>query len=303
MSKTKRDYYEVLGVPKTATEAEIKKAFRKLAMEYHPDRNKSHDAEEKFKEINEAYEVLSDAQKREKYDKFGHSAFDGSQGGFSGGFQGFEDFNFGSFGGFEDIFSSFFGGGNSNKPRKGQDFQSQIAISFEESLEGKILNQKLDMYEGDKKVKKDVEIKIPAGIKNGQSIALRGYGGQGRNGGPNGDMFIQVVVREHKRFVREGNDIHLEMPISAFDIVLQKEIEVPTPWGRSSIKLRPTTSSGEIYIINGHGAPSLSTGKKGALFVHVKIYIPELSHKEKDEIAEIAKHIKDKTHDKFLKEF
>lgn len=229
MSKTKRDYYEVLGVPKTASEQEIKKAFRKLAMEYHPDRNKNAGAEEKFKEINEAYEVLSDPQKREKYDKFGHSAFDGSQGGFSGGFQGFEEFNFGSFGGFEDIFSSFFGGGNSNKPRKGQDFQSQIAISFEESLVGKVLNQKLDMYEGDKKVKKDVEIKIPAGIKNGQSIALRGYGGQGRNGGPNGDMFIQVVVHEHKRFVREGNDIHLEMPISAFDIISQKELEVPTP--------------------------------------------------------------------------
>lgn len=297
---SKRDYYEVLNISKNATEQEIKKAFRKLAMEFHPDRNKSPEAEEKFKEINEAYEILSDANKRAKYDQFGHAAFDQSQG-FGGG-AGFEGFDFGGFGGFGDIFESFFGQ-QSRGPRKGSDMQAQIWISFEESMKGKTFTQKIDKFDGAKWNKVETEIKVPAGIREGQSIALRGFGQPGRNGGPNGDLFIQIRVKAHKHFQREGNDIHIEVPVSAFDIINEKTIDVPTPWGLSKLHLKSNIVSGDTFAIDNQGAPSINTGKKGHLIVHVKIYIPSLSEKERKEVSKVTDGVKDKTHEKFLKEF
>lgn len=299
MSKTKRDYYEVLGISKNASEQEIKKAFRKLAMEYHPDRNKSPEAEEKFKEVNEAYEVLSDENKKAKYDQFGHAAFDQSQG-FGGA--GFEGFDFGGFGGFGDIFESFFGQ-QTRGPRKGADLQAQIWVSFEESMTGKVIHQKIDKHDGTKWTRVDTEVKVPAGIRDGQSIALRGYGQPGRNGGPNGDLFVQIRVKEHKHFHREQNDIHIEIPVSAFAIINEESIDVPTPWGFTMLNLKSNISSGDTFVIHEHGAPSISTGKKGDLIVHVKIYIPQMSDKERKHVSEVTHGIKDKTYEKFLKEF
>lgn len=298
----KRDYYEILGITKSANEQEIKKAFRKLAMEYHPDRNKSADAEEKFKEINAAYEVLSDPNKKAQYDQYGHAAFEQNQGG-GQGFGGFEGFNFGGgFGGFEDVFASFFGQ-QQRGPRKGSDLQAQIWITFEESLKGKTLNQKIDKWVNNKVAKVDTEIKIPAGIRDGQSIALRGYGDQGRNGGPNGDLFIQIRVKTHKHFERENNDIHLEVPVSAFAIMNEETIEIPTPWGRTNLHLKSNVVSGDTFSISEQGAPSISTGRKGNLIVHIKIYVPTLSEKDRKIVQDIAKETKDRTYEKFLKEF
>lgn len=300
---SKRDYYEVLGVTKNANEQEIKKAFRKLAMKYHPDRNKEEGAEEKFKEINEAYEVLSNPENREKYDRFGHSAFDGSQGGF-GGFEGF-NFN-GGFGGFSDLndlFSQFFTGQRSDAPRQGEDYQLELVISFEDSVFGKTTTQKLSKFENGSQVKKETEIKIPAGIQDGQSIALRGFGGQGYNGGENGDLYILVRVREHKHYVRRGNDIHLEMPVSAFAIALQEEVAVPTPYGEEIIKLHEDYTSNTKVKIPGKGFVSIRTGDYGDFIIHLKIYVPKVNHKEIKNIESIRKHSKDKTYEKWLKEF
>ena len=298
---SKKDYYEILGVSKEATQQEIKKAFRKLAMKYHPDRNKEEGAEEKFKEINEAYEVLSNEDTRSKYDQFGHAAFDGSQG------QGFGGFDFGGgFGGFSDLndlFSQFFTGQRSNAPRKGDDYQSEIVISFEESVFGKTITQKLNKFEGDKQIRKEAEIKIPAGIQDGQSIALRGFGGQGYNGGESGDLYIIVRVREHQHFFRRGNDIHLEMPISAFDIMLEKELTVPTPYGNEIVKLHANYTSHTKVRVPEKGFISIRSGQYGDLIIHLKVYMPELSSKDKKIIEQTDKRTKDKTHDKWLKGF
>lgn len=301
---SKKDYYEVLGISKTANEQEIKKAFRKLAMKYHPDKNKEQGAEDKFKEINEAYEVLSNPEHREKYDSFGHAAFDGSQGGF-GGFEGF-NFNGGGFGGFSDLndlFSQFFTGQRSDAPRKGEDYQSEIVITFEESIFGKTITQKLNKFENGNHVKKETDIKIPAGIQDGQSIALRGFGGQGYNNGENGDLYIVVRVREHKHYFRRGNDIHLEMPVSALDIALEQEVTVPTPYGETVIQLHSDYTSNTKVRVPQKGFVSLRTGAYGDLILHFNIYVPKISHKYEKDIKAIIKHSKDKTHDKWLKEF
>ena len=294
----KRDYYEVLGVSKSATQDEIKKAYRKLAMKYHPDRNKEPGAEEKFKEINEAYEVLSDEQKRKTYDQFGFAGMDGAfgQGGFSG--QGFSDF-----GGFEDIFSSFFGGSGfgssrraSNAPRPGQDRYIQIRVDFMDAIMGKTetipleVDEQCDHCKGTgaespsdittcsrcngngyivtsqqslfgmvqqqsvcpdcrgtgkrvtrkcrkcggmgyehKRIK--VDVKIPAGIQSGQQLRIRGKGERGTNGGPNGDLYVEIIVKSHPTFKREGNNINITVPISSLDATLGCKIDVPTVYG------------------------------------------------------------------------
>ncbi len=295
---SKRDYYEVLGVSKNASKDEIKKAFRKLAMKYHPDRNKDTGAEEKFKEINEAYEVLSDENKKQQYDQFGHSSFNGSQ--------GFGDFgNFGGFGDIGDIFSSFFGGGSrrANSPRKGDDYQMRTHITFEESVFGKVINQNLDKFVDGVKKSSSTEIKIPAGISDGQQIVLRGFGGQGYNGGPNGDLYISIFVREHKEWKRSGNDIVLDLPISFLDIIAEKEIEVPTPYGNEKMILKDIKESGEVFTIKNKGFPSLHGSYTGNLLVRINIFIPKMNSKEKDRILKSAKTVKDKVYSKWRKRF
>ena len=299
---SKRDYYEVLGISKGATQQEIKRAYRKLAMKYHPDRNKEADAEDKFKEINEAHEVLSDEKKRQQYDQFGHAAFDQSQGGF-GGFRG----GFGGFGDLNDIFNEFFGGGrrNANAPRQGDDYQMNINITFEEAVFGKQLDQSFKKFvDGHHKTVK-TEVKIPAGIQDGQSLLLKGFGGQGINGGPNGDLYLQINIVPHRHWERVNDDIYVEMPVSILDVIEEKELEVPTPYGTEKIRLDSNITSGEIITLRGKGFPSMRYGSRyvGNFNIKVRLYIPKMSDKEKSKVISATKGVKDKKYSKWLKEF
>lgn len=305
MSKKKRDYYEVLGIPKHATEQDIKKAFRQLAMKYHPDRNKSHDAEEKFKEINEAYEILSDKNKRQKYDQFGHNAF-GQQGASSAsgfhfeGFNGFDGVDLG------DIFSQFFGGSfgrRSKMPRKGSDLQAQIKINFEDAIFGKEIRQKLSKWVNGRRTSVETTIKIPAGINDGQPVIVKDFGEQGINGGPNGDLYLVVHINQHKHFKRDNYNIHLEIPVSVFDLINEKTIEVPTPYGREKITLKSSYDSKTTVSLAKKGFPSLRHHFTGDLIVHFKIFIPRLHRNEKHQITQLTENIESSEYDRFLKDF
>ncbi len=295
----KRDYYEILGISKNATKQEIKKAFRKLAMKYHPDKNKEAGSEEKFKEINEAYEILSDDTKRQKYDQFGHNAFDANSR-FSG-FSGFNEFE--GFGDFEDIISSFFGGGkrNQNRPRKGEDYQMKTTISFEESIFGKTIEQKLNKYVNNQKVSKKVEIQIPKGIKDGQQIVLREFGGPGINGGPNGDLYIIVFVKEHKIYKRNNNDIVINVSISFLDVIAEKEIEIPTPYGIEKIKLNHLIEYGDTITIKNKGFQFDNSYYNGNLIIRFLILMPKTSYRERKKIINFSKGIKDKIYESWKK--
>lgn len=371
---SKKDYYEILGITKSATNDDIKKAYRTLAKKYHPDINKESNAEAKFKEINEAYEVLSNDEKRKLYDQYGHQAVDGSAGahGYQNPFSGFESF----FGGANeidlgDVFGSFFGGGMNKKrnysgPSKGQDISSRIKITFFESAHGKTIEEKLSKHEicslcngsgahsnsdivncstckgngqvlrqrrtpfgvvnsreicsacsgqgkiiknkcnkckGQKYVTREVltKITIPAGIKNGQEVIVEGFGGPGINGGPSGDLVIVVYVENHKYFVREQNNIHMDFPVSFYDIILEARVKVPTPFGIEIIKLTNDIKNDEIITIKEKGFKSLSTKRCGDLKLHVKIYIPKMSKTEKVELCEVLKNNKDETKENWLK--
>lgn len=351
---TKRDYYEILGVSKTATVDEIKKAYRKLAMQYHPDKNSgSKEAEEKFKEATEAYSVLSDPENKKKYDQFGHAAFSQGAGAGAGGFQGFG----GDFSGFEDvfgdIFGSFFGGGFSGGTsggrssrttgRPGRDLKYDLEVTFEEAAFGTskeievrrkdrcqtcsgsgakkgttsqtcsqckgagqvrvsqgffTLSQTCNVCYGSGSVIKDpctdcsgtglkshkskISVKIPAGIDNGQRLKLRGEGEPGANGGPNGDLYVQVGVKEHAIFQREDSEIVCEVPISYAKAVLGCELEVPTLEGMTKIKIPAGTQSGKIFRLRGKGIQILGTNSRGDQHVRVNIVVPKkLSDKKK----------------------
>ena len=292
----KRDYYEILGISKSASQQEIKKAFRKKAMQYHPDRNKGTGAEEKFKEINEANEILSDETKRAQYDQFGHAAF--QNGGGQGGFGGFEGFDI------NDIFSQFFGGGRSrNAPTKGDDYQMRINISFMESVNGKTVVQKMDKYVDGELVKKEVEIQIPEGIKDGMSVLVRDFGGQGRNGGPNGDLYIRVNVKSHHSFIRDGYDVHLNVPISIFDIISESVIKIPTLYGVEEIRLNSKMKSNEVITIPRKGFKAIRQNYIGDLKLHLVFFVPKMSPKESSELSAFGRKSKDKTQEKWLKKF
>ena len=343
----KRDYYEVLGVDKTADEATIKRAFRQQAKKYHPDLNPGDkDAEEKFKEVNEAYQILSDPQKRQQYDQFG---FDGPQAGFGGG-AGYGDF--GGFGGFEDIFSSFFGGGarqaNPNAPRQGDDLRMDVTISFEEAARGcekevnvvrdetcescggtgakpgtkpttcstchgtgqvtqvrntafgriqnvttcpnchgtgKVISDPCPKCNGrgKKRTSRRRTVKIPAGIDNGQVLTIRGQGGAGENGGPNGDLLIVVNVRPHKLFKRRDYDLYLELPITFTQATLGAEVDVPTLDKPVKYNIPEGTQPGTVFRIKGAGIPYLRGTGKGDLYVTAKVEVPrKLTEKQKE---------------------
>lgn len=292
---SKRDYYEVLGVSKTATHQEIKKAFRKLAMKYHPDKNKDHNAENKFKEINEAYEILSDEQKRKQYDQFGHTSNQQGAGGFNG-FEGFGDIN--------DIFNSFFGGhARSKRPRQGDDYQMRTNITFEESVFGKTIQQTLEKIVNGHPTKTKVDIKIPAGIQDGQQVILRDFGGKGVNGGPNGDLYIFVTIKEHSQYVRVGNDILIKMPVSILDILAEKVLTVPTPYGDETIQLTNTTESGDVFTIRSKGFPSIRGGYTGSFLVKVNLVIPKMNAKERALVLKATHTVKDKIYEKWKKKF
>lgn len=286
----KRDYYEVLGVSKNASDDEIKKAYRKLAVKYHPDRNPGDkEAEAKFKEINEAHEVLSDKQKRARYDQFGHAGVGGAGGGnpFGGAgnpFGGFNgqtfNFEFGNGGVFDDILGNLFGFGNARRPRRGADYQVAVTVTFEEAIFG---TTKTVDNNGT-----NLKVKIPAGIDDGMSIRLRGKGGPAPEGGTEpGDLYVRVRVKPHKSLTREGMIILSEQRIDMVDAALGCEIEVTTVDGPITMKVPAGTQSGTPFKLSGHGVPFRADGDRGPHIVTVIVETPKnLSKKQKELLEE-----------------
>ncbi|OGO30050.1 MAG: molecular chaperone DnaJ [Chloroflexi bacterium RBG_16_56_11] len=345
----KRDYYEVLGVPRDASGEDIKKAFRKLAFQYHPDRNHDNGASEKFKEINEAYEILSDADKRGAYDRYGHSGGDGL---FGRGFDGFE------FGGFGDIFEAFFGGtGTSQRQavRPGNDLRYSISISFEEaalgyekeieinrtelcptcrgtranpgsqparcptcngsgqirrvqrSLFGQFINTAICTQchgegvlvtepcrdckgSGYQKHHRRIQVKIPAGIDDGNGIRLTGEGDAGSRGGPPGNLYVVVSVAPHKLFNREDDNVVYELPVNFAQAALGTEIEVPTLYGNAKLKIPAGSQAGKIFRLKDKGIAHLRGGGRGDQVVILRVVTPaSLSKEQRKLFEELAK--------------
>lgn len=352
----KRDYYEVLGVEKGASEDEIKKAYRKLAKANHPDLHPGDkECEERFKEINEAYEVLSDPDKRAKYDQFGHAAFDPSAGGPGGagfgGFGGFGDIFGGGFGDiFGDIFGGGFGGGQTQRsgPRRGENLRVRLNITFEEAAfgcekeinvgrveqcpdckgtgcapgttpevctqchgtgtvtqaqrtpfgmmqsqtvcpkcrgRGQIIHQPCPDCRGAGAVRKrrTIQVNIPAGIDNGQTISLRGQGHSGKNGGPAGDLLITVMVRPHEIFRRDGTAVFCEAPITFTQAVLGGTLEIPTIDGKVKYDIPEGTQTGTVFRLRGKGIPVLNGRGRGDQYVTVNIETPRNLNREQKE--------------------
>ena len=331
MAENKRDYYEVLEVEKGASTEEIKKAYRKKAMKYHPDRNPGDkEAEEKFKEVGEAYEVLSDDDKRARYDQFGFAGVDPNYGAGAGG-SGFDGFGgFGGFGDFGDIFGDLFGGGSrraaQKAPRRGENVGARLELSFEEAAfgvekevsavriencaacngtgsadgvvetcsncrgtgqirtqqsfmgmtmqstaacpqcggQGKVIKNPCNVCRGKGKVRKThkAKVKIPAGIDHGQSVALRGQGNAGYNGGPAGDILVEIRIRNHPIFTRQGIDVFCEVPISFTQAALGATIEVPTIHGKVPFNIPEGTQTGKGFLIADKGIPVLNNPKR-----------------------------------------
>jgi molecular chaperone DnaJ len=349
MAEQKRDYYEVLGVSKTASKDEIKSAYRKLAKQYHPDLNKSPDAPKKFEEIQEAYDVLYDDNKRKMYDQYGMAAFEqgSSTGGAgnpfaNGGFQGqgFGDVDL------NDIFQSFFGGGggarrarSNGEPTKGDDTLYRVKIDFMDAINGRHVTIPVTYDEpcanchgtgaespndidtcpscggagyvrqrqqtifgvmetegvcprchgtgkvvrkachvcggsGYTRVHKDLDVNIPAGINDGQQIRVAGKGQRGVNGGPNGDLYVEVSVQASDLFKRDGNDIHIEVPLSFVDCALGTSLDVPTVYGTVTINVPAGTQPEQVLRLRDRGVRDLRSGRPGSEYVHIQVKTP-----------------------------
>ena len=306
-----KDYYKILGVPKTATEKEIKKAYRKLARQYHPDANPG-DAttEEKFKEINEAYEVLSDPEKRKKYDQFGSQwkNFTGAGGrpddfwrqygargaGAAGGHyqnvspQDLEDILGGGAGGFSDFFESLFGMGARQRtagygpqtsgyarPLRGRDIEQPVDITLEEAYHGGSRTLQLDG--------KRIEVRIPKGVKTGSRVRMAGKGEPGRNGGKAGDLYLKINVLPHPQFQREGDNLRIKLPVDLYTMLLGGEVKVPTLDRPLILNIPPETDNGKVFRLRGKGMPNLKhPDKHGDLYVEVVARLPKkLTEKQK----------------------
>lgn len=354
----KKDYYEILGVPKDADDKAIKSAFRRLAKQYHPDVSKEPNAAEKFKEAQEAYAVLSDPDKRSQYDKYGHAAFDQMNGG--AGFD-FSDFDFSDI--FSEIFGSSFGGGfsgfsgfggrSSSRTRevRGDDRLMIIDLTFEEAVFGVRKNINIDVYDecdhcdgkggkGEKTCKtcggsgvvtrsqntilgsfmtrttcpecsgkgktydticsycagkgkvrknKDLEVKIPAGVDTGVRLRLQGKGDAGKNGGPNGDLYLEFRVKSHEIFERDGDDIYLELPITITDAVLGCKVDIPTLYGNVKLTIPACAETGDKHRLKGKGVENLHSGTKGNMYVVINVIIPDkLDKKQKKLFQELS---------------
>jgi len=355
MAENKRDYYEVLGVEKSASNDEIKKAYRKKAMQFHPDRNPGDKtAEEKFKEVGEAYEVLSDSDKRARYDQFGFQGVDPNFGaggaGFDGGFGGFGGFDFG------DIFGEFFGGGSSsrraaanNAPRRGENVGVRLELTFEEAAfgcekevsaqriencstcngsgsadgvietcsnchgtgqvrttqnlivmtmqsnsvcphcngRGKFVKTPCNTCKGKGKVRRTqkIKVKIPAGVDDGQSVRVRGEGGVGANGGPNGDLLVEIYIKRHPIFSRQNVDVFCEVPITFTQAALGAEIEVPTLDGKVKYDLPEGTQTGKSFLLTGEGVAMVNNPKRrGNQIFTVVVETPQKLTREQKEL-------------------
>jgi molecular chaperone DnaJ len=354
----KRDFYDILGVARNATDEEIKKSYRKLAMKYHPDRNPdSKEAEDKFKEAKEAYEMLSDPQKRAAYDQYGHAGVDPNMGGMGGGqgFGGFSD-------AFGDIFGDIFGGGAAGarggrggpQVYRGADLRYSMEISLEEAAHGHETQIRVPSWSncdhcggegaepgskvetcgtchgagqvrvsqgffsmqqtcprcngsgkhipkpckkchgaGKTKSQKTLEVKIPAGIDDGMRIRSAGNGEPGVNGGPSGDLYVEVHIKAHPVFERDGDDLHCQMPISFIDAALGGEIQVPTLSGKASFDVPEGTQSGKTFRLRSKGIKSLRTALPGDLYIHVQVETPvKLNQEQKDILKQLDESLK-----------
>ncbi|NOI65728.1 DnaJ C-terminal domain-containing protein [Vibrio sp. 99-8-1] len=289
---SKRDFYSVLGVSKDASEKEIKKAYKKLAMKYHPDKNPGDaTAEANFKEVKEAYEVLTDAEKRRQYDQFGHAGFEnsgfGGQGrsqGFGGGFEDIfgdafrqrgQGFGGSGFGGFDDMFSQ--GRGRQARPQKGQDVEFSVTVDFIDAIQGAEKVVELPINGEQKKI----NVKIPKGIKDGEKIRFSGKGGPGRNGGPAGSMFIKIVVRTHAYLERDENDLICHTEINVATAALGGQIDVQALDNRFKLKIPAGTQTGRKFKVSGKGVTSRK-GETGDLLIKIKVVTPtQLSDKQR----------------------
>ena len=300
----KRDYYEVLGVTKGVSEADLKKAYRKVAKKYHPDTNPGDkEAEEKFKEAAEAYAVLSDPEKRAKYDQYGHAAFE--QGGGPGGFGGFDFSDMGDI--FGDIFGDMFGGGSrqrqSNGPVKGANIKTTVRVSFtdavfgtqtelelplkDECTVGKIIKYKCSNCAGSGyvKSKKKIQVAIPAGIDNGQSIRIRAKGEPGINGGERGDLLVTVLVDRDPRFQRQEYDLYSSEPITFTQAALGGKITVTTIDGPYELEIKPGTQTDTKVKLKGKGVPTLRNKTvRGDHFITLVVQVPDKLTEEQKSI-------------------
>ncbi|ORI78503.1 molecular chaperone DnaJ [Leuconostoc mesenteroides subsp. cremoris] len=279
------EYYDRLGVSKDASQDEIKKAYRKLSKKYHPDLNHEPGAEEKYKEVQEAFETLGDEQKRAQYDQFGPN---GAQGGF-GGQGGFSDFS-----DLGDIFSQMFGGGfDPNRPRKGQDLQYRMNLTFEEAIFGKETTIKFNRGDGKQH---EIKVTVPAGVETGQQMRLSGQGESGVNGGPQGDLFVVFQVSPSRDgFERDGADVYLEQKISFVTAALGDEIQVKTVHGEVKLRIPAGTQTGKRFRLSGKGAPRLRGNGHGNQFVIVTIEVPTRLNKDQKKALEAFKEATDGT--------
>jgi len=313
-----KDYYQILGVSRNASEKELKQAYRRLARKHHPDLNPGDkSAEAKFKEINTAYEVLSSPEKRKKYDQFGEQweyaeqfAKSGGQERVRWGFnRGGTTFEYGDLSGFGDIFSSLFGDSGIGSrmrrgPQRGQDIESSIEVTLEEAYHGSMRVIQLQTEEpctacggtgrvgnrvcticngaGGKVIPKRLEVKIPAGVRDGSRIRIAGEGGAGRAGGNKGDLYLVAKVLPHKLFERKGDDLYTEVSVPLATVMLGGEVSLPTLNGNLSLKIPPETQNGRVFRMAGKGMPQLGNSKYGNMFAKVKVVLPtNLTEEEK----------------------
>lgn len=295
------DYYKVLGVSKDASQDEIKKVYRQLSREYHPDVNKGDKAkEEKFKKISEAYSILGDAKKRKEYDSFRTNPFSGTGSGQRGG-GGYGPFEYSTFTGgggghtnmedFSDLFGDLFGmgrkaGQRSNArgplPKKGNDVHHKLKIDFVDAVKG--TNIKLSLPHTGKTNK--VNVKIPAGVDEGSKVRLNGKGEPGIAGGADGDLFIEISVKDHEYFERKGDDLYLQVPITIKEAILGCQIEVPTLDGRAKVKIPSGIQGGQKLRLKGKGVPHLKEGGVGDQFVQINITVPKNLNAESKKLIE-----------------